>query len=201
VNVAARLPAEERRQAIVDAALRVFSSTSYAGATIAEIASEVGVSEPIIYRHFPSKRALWFACLDEAWAAFRDSIEKKFEELGAERGVLAVAQTGMRLRKKRVLLPNLWIQGITEAGEDDEIRKAVRRHMRVAHAYVRDVIERSQAAGGIPADRDANAEAWTMIAGGLLVSFADRVGGVLSHDDFAAIANERHRWLLGHEVS
>ena len=49
---AARLSASERRQAIVDAALRVFSEGSYAGATTAQIAREAGISEPILYRHF-----------------------------------------------------------------------------------------------------------------------------------------------------
>jgi len=49
------------------AALRVFSSGSYAGSTTAEIAREAGVSEPVLYRHFPSKRDLWAACLDAAW--------------------------------------------------------------------------------------------------------------------------------------
>ncbi len=192
-----RLPAAERREAIVAAALRVFSSTSYAGATTAEIAREAGVSEPILYRHFGSKRDLWLACLDRAWEQFRELIEAKFSELGASRGVLAVGQTGMRMCKERVLLPNLWIQGITEAGEDAELGKHVRRHMRAVHAFVRDVIRRSQAEGGVPVDRDADAEAWIFVAGGLLVAFADRVGGVLSREDFAAIARERYRWLLG----
>jgi BetI-type transcriptional repressor, C-terminal len=94
-------------------------------------------------------------------------------------------------------MPNLWIQGVTEASEDPEVQKVVRRHMREAHDFVADVIRRTQAAGGIPADRDADAEAWVFIAGGLLVSFADRLGGVLSSDDFTAIATQRHRWLLG----
>jgi TetR/AcrR family transcriptional regulator len=63
-----RLPAAERRQAILEAALGVFSQGSYAGATTAQIAREAGVSEPVLYRHFASKRDLYFACLDEAWA-------------------------------------------------------------------------------------------------------------------------------------
>lgn len=190
-----RLPAPERREAIVAAALRVFSSASYAGATTAEIAREAGVSEPILYRHFGSKRDLWLACLDKAWEQFRQLIEAKFGELDASRGVLAVGQTGMR--KERVLLPSLWIQGITEAGEDAELRKHVRRHMRAVHDFVGELIRRSQAEGRVPLDRDADAEAWIFVAGGLLVAFADRVGGVLSHEDFAAIARERYRWLLG----
>ena len=45
-----RLPAAERRQATVDAVLRVFVGGSYSGATTAEIAREAGVSEPILYR-------------------------------------------------------------------------------------------------------------------------------------------------------
>jgi AcrR family transcriptional regulator len=197
VSVPTRLPADQRRAAIVDAALRVFSAGSYTGSTTAEIAREAGVSEPIIYRHFPSKRDLWFACLDEAWLRFRHAIEQKFAALGAEQGVLAIAQTGREMRQLRVLMPNLWIQGVTEASEDPEVQKVVRLHTREAHDFVADVIRRTQAAGGIPADRDADAEAWVFIAGGLLVSFADRLGGVLSHDDFAAIATQRHRWLLG----
>jgi AcrR family transcriptional regulator len=192
----ARLPAAERRQAIVEAALRVFSSTSYACATTAEIARQAGVSEPIIYRHFPSKRDLWVACLDEAWTSFRRAIEERVAELGEADGVLAIGQTGMRLRRERVLMPNLWLQGVTEASHDPAVQKVVRRHMREAHDLIAGVIRRAQAAGGVPADRDPDAEAWIFLAGGFLVSFADRLGGVLSHEDFAAIATQRYRWLL-----
>ena len=80
-----RLPADERRRAIVQAALRVFSSGSYAGATTAEIAREAGVSEPMLYRHFASKRDLWAACLDAAWEEFRDAFDARLGR-SADRG-------------------------------------------------------------------------------------------------------------------
>jgi AcrR family transcriptional regulator len=195
-----RLPASERREAVVAAALRVFASTSYAGATTAEIAREAGVSEPIIYRHFASKRELWFACLDEAWTRFRAVLEAKFVELGEADSVRAVGQAGLQARRERVQLPNLWMQGVTEAAEDAEIQKVVRRHVREVHDFVAGTIRRAQAAGGVPADRDPDAEAWIILAGGFLVSFSDRLGGVLSHGDFEAIGAQRHRWLLGHDA-
>src|SRR5205809_6246530 len=66
-----RLTADARRQAVLDTACHVFSRSSYRGATTAEIAREAGISEPILYRHFGSKRDLYLACLDEAWRAFR----------------------------------------------------------------------------------------------------------------------------------
>ena len=97
-------------------------------------------------------------------------------------------------------MPNLWIQGITEAGEDREIRKHVARHMRAVHDHVAAALRRGQDAGLIPADRNADAEAWVMIAGALLRSVADRLGGLLDDGDLAAIQRERMRWLLGEAV-
>ena len=76
-----RLPADERRRAIVQAALRVFSAGSYAGATTAEIAREAGVTEPVLYRHFDSKRDLWAACLDAAWEEFRAAFDAAVGDL------------------------------------------------------------------------------------------------------------------------
>jgi hypothetical protein len=101
------------------------------------------------------------------------------------------------VRWKKAMMPNLWIQGITEAGEDREIRKHVARHMRAVHDHVAGALRRGQDAGVIPEARNADAEAWVMIAGGLLRSVADRVGDLLDDDDLAAIQRERMRWLLG----
>ena len=193
-----RLPADARRREIVQAALRVFSEGSYSGATTAEIAREAGVTEPILYRHFASKRDLWFACLDAAWEEYRAVLD----------GLLAAQVAGGPpvapppvARWKKALMSNLWIQGITEAGEDREIRKHVARHMRAVHDHVAAAIRRGQGAGLIPADRNADAEAWVMIAGGLLRSVADRVGGLLDDGDLAAIQHERMRWLLADPVT
>ena len=80
-----RLPADERRRTIVQAALRVFSAGSYAGSTTAEIAREAGVSEPVLYRHFPSKRDLWAACLHAAWEEFRETFDRASDDLLAAR--------------------------------------------------------------------------------------------------------------------
>jgi len=190
-----RLPAAERRHALVDAALRVFSEGSYSGATTAQIAREAGVSEPILYRHFASKRDLYFACLDEAWARIRGKIDEKLDELGAAEGWGAIGPSTMR--EVKTLLPSLWMQAITEAGEDPEIRRHVRRHMREVHDFFADVLRRVQREGAIREDRDVDAEAWIFVAGTLLVSMADRLGGPLTADDFAAIKAERHRWLTG----
>lgn len=60
-----RLTADERRQSILDAALRIFSRDGYDGATVAEIAGEARIAEALIYRHFSSKEALFQALIGE----------------------------------------------------------------------------------------------------------------------------------------
>jgi len=192
----ARLPAGERRAAIVAAALEVFGSGSYSGSTTAEIARAARVSEPIIYRHFPSKRELWFACLDEAWLELRVAIELKVAAL-SDTGGLSDVDVAEQSPWANPLLPNLWLQGVTEAAEDEEIQAHVRAHVREVHDFVAGLMREHQVAGTIPADRDPDAEAWLFLAGGLLRSFADRLGGVLGASEFAAIGRERRRWLSG----
>jgi AcrR family transcriptional regulator len=188
------LAAPERRQAIVEAALEVFSTGSYSGATTAEIAREAGISEPILYRHFASKRDLYLACLDEAWRRLREVFEEKLRS-----GELPVPREfALKLRRTaHVLPPNLWIQALTEAGEDPEIARFLRSHMQEMHDFIAAGVRRAQAAGSFAADRDPEAEAWIFVAGMLLISVADRLGGLLDDDSLAAIATQRLRWLSG----
>jgi Transcriptional regulator len=59
--MATRLPAEERKAAVLDSACGIFSTGSYRGTTTAQIARMAGVTEPVLYRHFASKRDLYLA--------------------------------------------------------------------------------------------------------------------------------------------
>jgi AcrR family transcriptional regulator len=183
-----RLAAPERKRAIVEAAIGVFSRSSYSTATTAEIARAAGVSEPILYRHFASKREIWLACLESAWDDARATLEH------AGRGLVADdAPSPWR----NATMPTLWLQGVMEAGDDAELRRNVQQHMRTVHSAIAGMLAAQQAAGQMPSDRDADAEAWIFVAGGLLRSLAERLGEVLNDDDLSAIRRERKRWLCG----
>lgn len=58
------MSASDRRHQLVEVALDVFSRQGFRGATTKEIAAQAGVAEGLIFRHFPSKEALYAAVLD-----------------------------------------------------------------------------------------------------------------------------------------
>lgn len=60
-----RLTAGERRESLLDAALRMFLEKGYAGASTREIAAAAGITEALIYHHFSGKRELLLALLRE----------------------------------------------------------------------------------------------------------------------------------------
>ena len=189
-----RLTADERRQDVLDAACRVFAALSYRGATTAEIARESGISEPILYRHFGSKRDLYLACLDETWRTFRIEAESLITE--DPQGCLGRIADKYMAHQARIRLIDLWIQALTVAPEDEVIADALRNQIREVHDFFADVIRSGQKLGEVLADRDPVAEAWLFLAGGLLATVDDRLGGLLG-DDLQRVRAERRRWMLG----
>ncbi|MBM2803999.1 MAG: transcriptional regulator [Deltaproteobacteria bacterium] len=59
-----RLSAEARKEAIVEAVQDIFAEKGFDGTTIKELAQVAGVSEALLYKHFPSKESLYAAMLD-----------------------------------------------------------------------------------------------------------------------------------------
>src|SRR5206468_7204943 len=57
----AKLSGEERRAAIIGAVRRVFAEKGFHGTTTRELAEAAGVSEALLFKHFPTKEALFSA--------------------------------------------------------------------------------------------------------------------------------------------
>jgi hypothetical protein len=96
----------------------------------------------------------------------------------------------------RIMLSDLWIQALNEAGDDPKIRRYLRDQVREVHDFVAGHIRRSQAAGGILNERDAASEAWIFISLGLLSTIDRRLGTVGDHD-FEGVFASRRAWMLG----
>ena len=89
-----RLLAPERRESILRAALPLFARTGYAATGTRDLASAAGVTEPILYRHFHGKEALFVAVLGRVEERLREALVKSVEGVrgaGARLSALAGA--------------------------------------------------------------------------------------------------------------
>jgi AcrR family transcriptional regulator len=59
-----RLTADARRRQLFEVALSLFSEHGYAATTMDDIAESAGVTKPLVYQHFESKRALYLELMD-----------------------------------------------------------------------------------------------------------------------------------------
>lgn len=60
-----RLPADQRRQQLLDVARERFAHLGFHTTSMDEIAEAAGVTKPVLYQHFPSKRALYVELLED----------------------------------------------------------------------------------------------------------------------------------------
>jgi AcrR family transcriptional regulator len=71
-----RLPGEERRALILEVARTLFARNGFHATGTNEIAAAAGCSEPIIYKHFASKQALFAAVIEECALEMRAALDQ-----------------------------------------------------------------------------------------------------------------------------
>ncbi|HZU79554.1 MAG TPA: helix-turn-helix domain-containing protein [Acidimicrobiales bacterium] len=75
-QAAKRLPAELRRQQLLDIALRLFAARGFEATTMDDIAEAAGVTKPLLYQHFASKRALYLELLEGVAQSMLEALGK-----------------------------------------------------------------------------------------------------------------------------
>ena len=80
-----RMSGGERRGAILDCAIRLFAGKGFRGTTTRELASAAGITEPVLYQHFPTKRALYTAIIETKASEGHQRIAAIFERYEARR--------------------------------------------------------------------------------------------------------------------
>ena len=88
-----RLPRDQRRIQLLDAASEVFAAKGYHAAAMDDIADVAGVSKPVLYQHFPSKLDLYLALLDQSCDRLVEVVEEALAatEDNADRVIATVA--------------------------------------------------------------------------------------------------------------
>src|SRR5256714_14409627 len=74
--MAVRLPAARRRRQLLDVALGVFAANGFHRTSMEDVADAAGVTKPVLYQHFASKRELYLELLDDVGSQLMVEIAK-----------------------------------------------------------------------------------------------------------------------------
>ena len=139
-----RMSAEKRRELVLDAAVAEFAQGGLAGTSTENVARRAGISQPYLFRLFPTKKALFLTlverCFQRIEAAFAEAAgDKTGEEALAARG----DEYELLLENRTLLLLQMHAYA---ASEDHEIRAATRAGFKRLWTLVERV-------SGLPFDR------------------------------------------------
>jgi AcrR family transcriptional regulator len=122
---------------VFEAAGRVFAELGYAGASIDRIATEAGISPPIVYRHFGSKKALYLELLQSSAMAL---IEATTQDEGLDSVEEILRQNTEAFFRFVEANPAAWRILFGEPAPDPEIAEAQRQIQAAATARLAEVI-------------------------------------------------------------
>jgi len=159
-----RLGAPARRESILEAARAEFAASGYEGTRVAEIASRVGVTEPVVFQNFGTKGDLFAAVLERVADQFAAHLDNLGRETASAvdllRRLLAPVHQDRMHRRGR--LGVLFIEAA--ASNDPQLRRALQRaHARVAQA-IAGLLGRGQIEGSVRADVDPVTLAWLVLS-------------------------------------
>jgi AcrR family transcriptional regulator len=195
-----RLTADQRRSAILSAARHEFASRGFRGAGTAAIASGAGCSEPTLYKHFPSKQALFAAVLRDATDSIKEMVDALMAETGGPMaGMLAVTE---RATSDPLIIETIRLRTLAAGLVDDpQVRAALTASVDEVRGCMAAHIAAGQAAGEIRADVDPDDAAWILYGYTLAGGHAHAVHGNAALGQFVAVAETLCRMFRPYPAS
>jgi AcrR family transcriptional regulator len=118
------MPAAERREMVLEAAVPEFAVHGLAGTSTENVARRAGISQPYVFRLFPTKKALFLALIDRCFSRVQETFVAAAGDLTGDEALAAMADSYTRLLDDRTLL--LLQMQIYAACSDPEIRDTTR---------------------------------------------------------------------------
>lgn len=163
--------ATDRRRQILEAAVVCFATHGYRGTTTAILARTAGVSEPVLYRHFSSKQAMFVALLDRA---SRESLSEWRHAIAPLRSPMDKLRVLLRLNPATHPRLGRFYHIIFHAQSeisDPLILAALRRHYQGYARFLTQLIRTAQHAGQVRKDVMPAGLAWQLIHSGIGFAF------------------------------
>jgi TetR/AcrR family transcriptional regulator, fatty acid metabolism regulator protein len=147
----------DKRQQLLEAAIRVFAREGYHTSRVGDIAEEAGVAHGLLYHYFPSKEEVLATIFRENW---RQLLER-FHQVEAspepsDEQLRGVAKILLRTWRNDPDLVRVMVREVARSpqlqGQVEEIREAF--------ATIQRIVERGQARGELRSDLDPRLVSW-----------------------------------------
>ena len=199
-----RLPAAERREQILHAALRCFAKHNYRGATTKRIAREAGVAEALIYRYFGSKQLLFSEAVDKTAAFLLSGLEAAFQQ-HTEDPILALREVlalyAHALQRRQDLAKMIFV--VSAELDDPVVRAAYLPHQKHALKLITHNLSLWQQRGLIRDDLSPHALAWLFFGTCQTLALMKHAGQLdaLNLDDALQLARPFLKHALSEDTS
>lgn len=171
-----RLNAADRRRQLLRVAKKLFSQNGYKMTTTANIAKAANVTEPILYRHFRSKKNLFLEVLNEIRRETLDQWEKMASEHDDPLDVLRlVARSFQSAMQTHGLEYRVAHRALAEVNDRDVADMLKSFYCDEADFFSR-IIRQGQEAGQFRRDIDPRVAAWSIIRQALAYSLTEPLG-------------------------
>jgi AcrR family transcriptional regulator len=105
-----------RRQLIIDAAIKAFAAKNYDAASVTDIANAAGITKRAIYRYFATKRELFYTVRNEVYSAIVDNLWKELPETESfEELAEAIMRNHLRFSLENPEMARIVVNTISEA--------------------------------------------------------------------------------------
>jgi TetR/AcrR family transcriptional regulator, fatty acid metabolism regulator protein len=156
------IASEDKRQRILDAAIRVFAEHGYHGSRVGDIAEDAGVAHGLLYHYFVSKDDVLKTIFVENWGQllrrFRE-VEETDEPAGEK--LAGIAKILLRTWRNDPALVTVMVR---EVARSQHIQDQV-AEVGEAFAIIQRVIVEGQSSGAFRRDLDARLASWVIYGG------------------------------------
>jgi AcrR family transcriptional regulator len=171
-----RMSAEERREAVLEAAIPEFAIRGLAGTSTEDVARRAGISQPYLFRLFPTKKALFLSLVERCYQRISDAFTAAAGDKSGEEALSAMGDAYHQLLDDRTLL--LVQMQAYAACDDPDIRATTRAGFKRLWTQV-------ERASGLPFDQIVS-----FFAMGMLMNVAAAM-------DLSAVDERWTSWVSG----
>jgi len=178
---------EEKRQLILDAAVRVFARDGFHTSRVADIATEAGIAHGLLYHYFRSKDEVLTTLFRENWGELLERLRVvEVSDGPADEKLRGIVKIILRTWRNDPALVTVMVREVARSAhlqtQVEDVREAI--------ASIQRVIEQGQRDGVFDAELDPRLAAW-VVYGGLEELLTGWVLGLLPEGDEAVAHAER----------